>query len=97
MFTEIECQTSPYFPGALFLLSSWYNRNELAFRTSILYAGSLLSGGFGGLVSAGVQYGLDNVRGLESWRWLFIIEGSVTVFVAFCAMSVSPTHFMCHY
>lgn len=58
---------SPYFPGALFLLSSWYTRKELALRTSILYAGSLLSGGFGGLVGAGVQYGLDGVRGLESW------------------------------
>ena len=27
---------SPYFPGALFLLSSWYTKKELAFRTSIV-------------------------------------------------------------
>ncbi|TVY55192.1 putative transporter [Lachnellula cervina] len=58
---------------------------ELALRTSILYAGSLLSGGFGGLVGAGVQAGLNGTRGIVSWRWLFIIEGSVTVFVSICA------------
>ncbi|TVY47160.1 MFS transporter [Lachnellula occidentalis] len=63
---------APYFPGALFLLSSWYTREELALRTSILYAGSLLSGGFGGLVGAGVQAGLNGARGIVSWRtrWL---------------------------
>jgi MFS family permease len=66
---------APYFPGALFLLSSWYTRRELATRTAVLYTGSLLSSAFGGLVGAGVQYGLDGVHGLESWRWLFIIEG----------------------
>ncbi|TVY21347.1 putative transporter [Lachnellula arida] len=81
---------APYFPGALFLLSSWYTRDELALRTSILYAGSLLSGGFGGLVGAGVQAGLNGARGIVSWRWLFIIEGSVTVFISICASFVIP-------
>lgn len=77
---------APYFPGSLFLLSTWYTRKELALRTSILYAGSLLAGGFGGLVSAGIQYGLNGVRGLESWRWLFIIEASITVSIALITM-----------
>jgi MFS family permease len=77
---------APYFPGALFLLSSWYTRRELATRTAVLYTGSLLSSGFGGLVGAGVQYGLDGVHGLESWRWLFILEGSVTVAFALTCM-----------
>ncbi|KAF8866524.1 MFS transporter [Acephala macrosclerotiorum] len=79
---------APYFPGALFLLSSWYTREELALRTSILYSGSLLSGGFGGLVGAGVQSGLDGARGIASWRWLFITEGSITVFVSICAFII---------
>jgi hypothetical protein len=58
----------PFFPGALFLLSSWYTRRELATRTAVLYTGSLLSGGFGGLVGAGVQYGLDGAHGLKAWQ-----------------------------
>ncbi|KAI1261479.1 MFS transporter [Xylariaceae sp. FL1019] len=81
---------APFFPGALFLLSSWYTPRELATRTAVLYAGSLLSGGFGGLVGAGVEYGLSGVRGLESWRWLFIIEGAVTVAFSLMAIFILP-------
>jgi len=81
---------SPYFPGSLFLLSSWYTRKELALRTSILYAGSLLSGGFGGLIGAGVQHGLNGAKGLSSWRWLFIIEAAITVAIAVVALFVLP-------
>lgn len=50
---------APYFTGALFLLSSWYTSSELATRTLIPSAGSLLCGGFGGLIGAGVRSGLD--------------------------------------
>jgi hypothetical protein len=60
--------TSPFFPGALYLLSSWYTKKELAFRTSILYAGSLLSGGLGGAIAAIVQEDLDGAAGRGSWR-----------------------------
>ncbi|KAK6382975.1 hypothetical protein LTS17_003645 [Exophiala oligosperma] len=80
----------PYFPGSLFLLSSWYTRKELALRTSVLYTGSLLAGGLGGLVGAGIQSGLDGALGITAWRWLFIIEASITVFVALAAMLILP-------
>ena len=54
-----------YFPGCLFFLSSWYTRKELGFRTAILYSGSLLSGAFSGLISAGIRNGLDGAKGLR--------------------------------
>jgi MFS family permease len=62
-----------YFPGCLYFLSCWYTRKELALRTAMLYSGSLLSGAFGGLIAAGILDGMDGVRGLSAWRWLFII------------------------
>ncbi|KIW16294.1 hypothetical protein PV08_06345 [Exophiala spinifera] len=80
----------PYFPGSLFLLSSWYTRKELALRTSVLYTGSLMAGGLGGLVGAGIQSGLDGAMGITAWRWLFIVEASITVFIALCAMFILP-------
>ncbi|WVR08894.1 hypothetical protein IAU60_005953 [Kwoniella sp. DSM 27419] len=83
---------APYFPGALFLLSSWYTKKELALRMTIMYCGSLLSSAFSGLISAGIQYGMDDLRGLSSWRWLFLIEGAVTVFVAILAMLILPDY-----
>lgn len=68
-----------YFPGCLYYLSCWYTRKELALRTGFLYSGSLLSGAFGGLIAAGITGGMNGVRGLSAWRWLFIIEGCMTV------------------
>lgn len=78
-----------YFPGALFYLSSWYSKKELSLRTAILYSGSLLSGAISGLISAGIRYGMDGAMGLRAWRWLFIIEGAITVAVAISAFFVS--------
>jgi len=62
-----------YFPGCLFFLSSWYTRKELAFRTAVLYSGSLISGALSGLIAAGIVGGLDGARGLRAWRWMFVI------------------------
>jgi MFS family permease len=57
-----------YFPGCLFFLSCWYTRKELALRTALLYAGSLISGTISGLIAAGITHGLDGKHGLEAWR-----------------------------
>ncbi|KIW04982.1 uncharacterized protein PV09_04144 [Verruconis gallopava] len=79
-----------YFPGVLFFLSSWYTRKELALRTALMYSGSLISGAFSGLITAGITKGLTNARGLRAWRWMFIIEGSITVFIAFGCFFILP-------
>lgn len=81
---------APFFPGALLLLSSWYTPKEMATRTAIMYTGSLLSSAFGGLVGASIQYGMDGARGLHSWQWLFIIEGTVTVVISLAAIFILP-------
>ncbi|KAJ5743211.1 hypothetical protein N7533_010313 [Penicillium manginii] len=79
-----------YFPGCLYFLSAWYTRKELGFRTAALYSGSLLSGAFSGLIAAGITSNMDNVKGLRAWRWLFIIEGAITIVVAFIAIFILP-------
>jgi MFS family permease len=79
-----------YFPGCLFYLSSWYTRKELGFRTAVLYSGSLVSGAFGGLVTAGITSNMDYTKGLRAWRWVFIIEGVITVVIAVSAFWVLP-------
>jgi MFS family permease len=79
-----------YFPGCLFYLSSWYTRKELGFRTAVLYSGSLISGAFGGLVTAGITSNMDGTKGLRAWRWVFIIEGVITVVIACTAFFIIP-------
>lgn len=79
-----------YFPGCLFYLSSWYTRKELGLRTAILYSGSLISGAFGGLITAGITSNMDGTHGLRAWRWVFILEGIITVIIAFSAFFILP-------
>ncbi|RDW79887.1 MFS general substrate transporter-45 [Coleophoma cylindrospora] len=79
-----------YFPGCLYYLSCWYTRKELGLRTAILYSGALISGAFSGLIAAGITKNLNGAKGMLAWRWLFIIEGVITIAIAFSAFFVLP-------
>ncbi|EGO27916.1 hypothetical protein SERLADRAFT_347403, partial [Serpula lacrymans var. lacrymans S7.9] len=79
-----------FFPGALFLLSKWYKRRELGQRMAYLSCGILLSNAFGSLLASAILDGMDGRLGRAAWRWLFYIEGSLTVFVAICAIFILP-------
>ncbi|KAF8187736.1 MFS general substrate transporter [Pholiota molesta] len=61
---------SAFYPGALFLLSRWYTKKELALRWAFLYAGILISNAFGGLMAAGILGGMEGKRGIRAWQWL---------------------------
>ncbi|KAF9877111.1 major facilitator superfamily transporter [Colletotrichum karsti] len=79
---------APFFVGCAFLFSGWYTRRELGFRLGLLYSAAMISGAFGGLFAAGIAAAFANNR-LESWRWLFIIEGIATVvFAVVCAFII---------
>lgn len=86
----LEFLEAPFFPGALFLLSSWYTPRELATQTAVLYTGSLVSSAFGGLFNAGVQHGLDGSHGLHAWQWMFLIEGTGTVAMSSALIAILP-------
>lgn len=81
---------APFFPGAMYLLSCWYPSKELARRTAVLYSGVLLATAFSGLIAAGVFEGLEGVRGLAGWQWLFIIEGAGSFAAALLAVFLLP-------
>ena len=48
-----------------------------------------MSGAFSGLIAAGILNGLENARGISAWRWLFILEGVITVWVQFDLFTAS--------
>ncbi|KAF4120344.1 MFS family permease [Geosmithia morbida] len=83
---------APFFPGAIFLMSSWYNRAELTRRIAWLYSGNALANMFGGLLGAAILGNLDGDMGLASWRWLFIIEGVVAIAFAMVTAVVLPDY-----
>ncbi|QRW04887.1 major facilitator superfamily transporter [Ceratobasidium sp. AG-Ba] len=79
-----------FFPGALFLLSKWYKREELGLRTAILYCGNLSSKRIRWLIAAGILDGMEGKLGHAAWRWLFFIEGALTMAVAIAAIFILP-------
>ncbi|KAG2144503.1 MFS general substrate transporter [Suillus clintonianus] len=79
-----------FFPGAIFLLSRWYKRNELGLRTALLACGSSLSNAFSALIASGILASLDGALGFTGWRWLFLVEGALTIVVAVSAIWILP-------
>ncbi|KAK1852230.1 major facilitator superfamily transporter [Colletotrichum chrysophilum] len=83
---------APFFPGALYLFSSWYTKKELAVRISVLYAAGQMAGAFGGLLGSAIMGGMNGKLGLADWRWLFIIEGTIPIPVAVLTYFTLPDY-----
>ncbi|ORY68561.1 MFS general substrate transporter [Pseudomassariella vexata] len=76
-FLEGSC-----FVGVQYVLGSWYKRTEIGKRTAIFacaaYVGTMISG----YLQSAVLAGLNGTNGIAAWRWVFIIDGVITVAVA---------------
>ncbi|KAM0224754.1 hypothetical protein ACHAQD_001548 [Fusarium lateritium] len=83
---------APFFPGAVFLMSSWYTRPELTRRIAWLYSGNALANMFGGVLGAAILGDLDGAHGISGWRWLFIIEGVAAIGFSFVAAFALPNY-----
>ncbi|CAK4022668.1 major facilitator superfamily transporter [Lecanosticta acicola] len=86
----LGCCESVFFPGCLLFLSKWYTRREMQLRVTWMNAGNIAAQGFGGLIAAGILGGMEGDGGLRAWRWLFIIEGAVTITIALIAYPILP-------
>lgn len=61
------------------LIGNIYPRSMQSKRMAAMFYGICVSGAFGGLIAYGVQVMGDRL-GLSAWRWLFIIEGAISLF-----------------
>ncbi|KAG0657844.1 hypothetical protein C6P46_006206 [Rhodotorula mucilaginosa] len=67
-------------PCLFLTLSLWYQRNELAWRTSIMFVAAAVSGVVGGLICAGFIK-LDGHLGLAGWQHIYVWLGVITIFL----------------
>lgn len=66
--------------GSIFYLTTFYKRDEIAFRLALFYGAATIAGAFSGLIAFGVfQIHHDSIPG---WKFLMIIEGGITVLLA---------------
>jgi ACS family pantothenate transporter-like MFS transporter len=74
----------------VFLIGSWYTKDELGKRSNIFQAatagGTLISG----VLQGGVQTTLHGKGGMPGWRWIFTIDACISIPVAICAFFFIP-------
>ncbi|KUI63014.1 hypothetical protein VP1G_10132 [Cytospora mali] len=80
---------SGFIPGALYTMSTWYKRDETSFRVSIFFLGNLLASALTSLIGAGIL-SMGDRDGIPGWRWLFIVEGAITIGVGLIFMLLLP-------
>jgi D-galactonate transporter len=78
-----------FFPGVILYLTFWFPQRELAQAVALFMTALAISSVIGSPVSGII---LDHVNwgGLESWRWLFILEGLPAVLFGVITYIVLP-------
>ncbi|TVY38907.1 putative transporter [Lachnellula occidentalis] len=69
------------FPGVSYYITMWYKRHECGTRLAFFFSAATAAGAFGGLIARGISE-MNNVGGFAGWRWIFILEGALTLVVA---------------
>jgi MFS family permease len=73
-----------FFPSCVYLLSTWYSRYDVGKRYSVFYILGSLASACAGILAYGLMQ-MNGLAGLTGWRWIFIIEGILTVILGFAS------------
>jgi MFS family permease len=60
--------------------AEWYVREEMQYRQALFFSAASVAGAFSGLLAYAIAK-MDGVGGYAGWRWIFILEGLLTVIV----------------
>ncbi|PMD18874.1 pantothenate transporter-like protein [Hyaloscypha hepaticicola] len=81
---------SSTFVGTHYILGSWYTARELGKRSGIFTSSGLAGTMFGGFLQTAIHSSLNGARGMSGWRWLFIIDGLITIPIAIYGLLLFP-------
>ncbi|CAH0027048.1 unnamed protein product [Clonostachys rhizophaga] len=81
---------TPAATGSLYILSSWYRADEVFKRAGVWYVSSNIGAAFGGYMQAAAHAGLDGKLGMEGWRWVFIVDGIISLPIAIAGFFLFP-------
>ena len=60
-----------YIPGAVYTLSTWYKKRELAKRVAVFFFGMFGGNAISPILASGILQ-LGGQRGIKGWQWLFM-------------------------
>lgn len=72
------------------MLGSWYTPREIGKRAMIFWLAGSIGQMFSGFLQAAAYKNLNGVHGHEGWRWLFIIDGIITIPLAVMGYAFFP-------
>ena len=78
-------------PGIIYYLSGWFPAPQRARALSRFLIAIPISAAIGNPLSAWLL-GLDGLRGLAGWQWLFLLEGIPPVVLGFVVLAFLPDH-----
>lgn len=81
---------SGFYPGIHYLLGSWYTPREIGKRAMVFWLAGSIGQLFSGFLQAAAYTNLSGVGGYAGWRWLFIIDGIITLPLALLGFLFFP-------
>ncbi|KAF1352693.1 MFS general substrate transporter [Lizonia empirigonia] len=81
---------TPVASGTTYVLASWYKPEEVFKRTGVWYVSNNIAVMFGGYLQAAAYKNLNGVGGMAGWRWLFIIDGVISLPIALAGFFIFP-------
>lgn len=66
-----------FYPGCVYLLSTWYPRYELQKRNAAFFLIGNSATAFGGIMAYGLMQ-MDGLGGVTGWRWIFVVRCRVS-------------------
>ncbi|KAJ5550964.1 hypothetical protein N7461_005662 [Penicillium sp. DV-2018c] len=67
-----------FLPGCTYLITCWYTRFEVGKRLAAFWLVSVILNAFAAIFAYALTL-LDGNYGIAGWRWIFIVEGAITV------------------
>ncbi|KIK56909.1 hypothetical protein GYMLUDRAFT_46802 [Collybiopsis luxurians FD-317 M1] len=81
---------STFYPAIQYVIGSWYKGDELGKRACIFHTASAIGPMFSGFLQTAAYNGLNGVHGLAGWKWLFIVDGVITIPIALLGYLIMP-------
>ncbi|KAL4808084.1 major facilitator superfamily domain-containing protein [Aspergillus unguis] len=76
--TLLGTMEAGFMPGCTYLITCWYKRFEVGKRLAAFWLVSVVLNAFAAIFAYALTL-LRGTHGLNGWRWIFIVEGAITM------------------
>ncbi len=78
-----------FFPGMILYMTYWFTKSYRARLVALFMAANPLANIIGAPLSS-IILGMNGVLGLAGWQWLFLLEGTPAILLAFVVLKFLP-------